>query len=79
MKNLVLSISKENKSFDIVKDETILIFENVTAYEEEIISMIEENKISYLELESLVKSWGGKLKSVKLKMIINEYYKSIEK
>jgi len=79
MKNLILSVSKENKTFDVVKDETILIFENVNSYEDEIISMIEENKISHSELESLVKSWGGNLKSVKLKMLINEYYKNLKK
>lgn len=77
MKNLILSVSKENKTFDVIKDETILVFENVNSYEEEIISMVAENKISHVELESLIKSWGGSLKSFKLKMIVNEYYKSI--
>ena len=79
MKNLILSVSKENKTFDVVEDETILIFENVKTYEDEIISMIEENKISHSDLENLVKSWGGNLKSVKLKMLINEYYKNLKR
>lgn len=79
MKNLILSVSKENKTFDVIKDETILVFENVSSYEEEIISMIEENKVSHSELESLVKSWGGNLKSFKLKMLVNEYYKNLKK
>jgi hypothetical protein len=75
MKNLILSVSKKNKTFDVVKDETILVFENINSYEDEILSMIEENKLSHLELESLVKSWGGNLKTIKLKMLVNEYYK----
>tara|TARA_B100000212_G_scaffold246684_1_gene188424 strand:+ start:14108 stop:14341 length:234 start_codon:yes stop_codon:yes gene_type:complete len=75
MKSLIINVSKVNKSFDIVKDETILLFENVSSYEDEIISMIEENKLSLSNLESLVNSWGGSLKSVTLKQLVEEYFK----
>ena len=75
MKSLIINVSKANKSFDIVKDETILLFENVSSYEDEIISMIEENKLSLSNLESLVNSWGGRLKSVTLKQLVEEYFK----
>ena len=75
MKSLILNVSKANNSFDIVKDETILLFENVSSYEDEIISMIEENKLSLSNLESLVNSWGGSLKSVTLKQLVEEYFK----
>tara|TARA_Y100001958_G_C20876498_1_gene308530 strand:- start:131 stop:364 length:234 start_codon:yes stop_codon:yes gene_type:complete len=75
MKSLIINVSKANKSFDIVKDETILLFENVSSYEDEIISMIEENKLSLSNLESLVNSWGGSLKSVTLKQLVEEYFK----
>ena len=75
MKSLIVNVSKANKSFDIVKDETILLFENVSSYEDEIISMIEENKLSLSNLESLVNSWGGSLKSVTLKQLVEEYFK----
>lgn len=75
MKSLIVNVSKANKTFDIVKDETILLFENVSSYEDEIISMIEENKLSLSNLESLVNSWGGSLKSVTLKQLVEEYFK----
>ena len=75
MKSLILNVSKVNNSFDIVKDETILLFENISSYEDEIISMIEENKLSLSSLESLVNSWGGSLKSVTLKQLVEEYFK----
>tara|TARA_Y100000592_G_scaffold3243_1_gene4668 strand:+ start:7392 stop:7625 length:234 start_codon:yes stop_codon:yes gene_type:complete len=77
MKNLILNISKLNKSFDIVSDDTIYIFENVKEYEEEIIEIIENNKMSFTDLSKMIESWGGKIKAIPLKKLINDYYKNL--
>jgi hypothetical protein len=77
MKNLILNISKLDKSFDIVSDDIIYIFENVKAYEEEIIEIIESNKMNFVDLSRMIESWGGKIKAVPLKKLINDYYKNL--
>ena len=77
MKNLILNISKLNKSFDIVSDDTIYVFENVKEYEEEIIEIIEKNKMNFVDLSKMVESWGGKIKAVPLKKLVSDYYKNL--
>tara|TARA_B100000674_G_C37182946_1_gene620539 strand:+ start:214 stop:450 length:237 start_codon:yes stop_codon:yes gene_type:complete len=76
MRKLILSVAEDKKSFEVLNNSFIYIFENVYEYEEEILDMFEKNKLSFSELESIVKSWGGKIKTITIKQLINSYYKN---
>lgn len=73
MKNFSLVISNDNyyESADLQR---VYIFHNVKGYEEEINNMI-ENMCEYTELNSIVESWGGKMKLVLMRDLITSYCK----
>jgi hypothetical protein len=77
MKKLILNVSEDKQMFDISNNNLIYIFENVYEYEEEILDMFETNKLSFIELENIVNSWGGKIKVLTMKQLINSYYKNL--
>tara|TARA_B100001063_G_scaffold239446_1_gene263007 strand:+ start:456 stop:692 length:237 start_codon:yes stop_codon:yes gene_type:complete len=77
MNKFVISTTKDNVVVNSSDQSTIYIFENVKGYEEEIYELFLDNKMSIPELEYMINSWGGKLKTVTLKQLINNYYKSL--
>ena len=79
MKKLILSVSEDKQMFDVSNNNLIYIFENVYEYEEEILDMFEKNKLSFVELENIINSWGGKIKVLTMKQLINSYYKNLSK
>ena len=74
------SISRlEDKSFVNVQNNLILIFKDINDYEEEVCSLLESNKISLVELEELVKSWGGKIETLILEDLVRKHMKESNK
>jgi hypothetical protein len=78
MNKFVISTTKDNVVVNSSDQSIIYIFENVKGYEEEIYDLFLDNKMSIPQLENMINSWGGKLKTVTLKHLINNYYKSLE-
>jgi hypothetical protein len=78
MNKFVISTTKDNVVVNSSDQSVIYIFENVKGYEEEIYDLFLDNKMSIPQLENMINSWGGKLKTVTLKHLINNYYKSLE-
>lgn len=78
MNKFVISTTKDNVVVNSSDQSIIYIFENVKGYEEEIYDLFLDNKMSIPQLENMINSWGGKLKTVTLKHLINSYYKSLE-
>jgi len=77
MKNLIITTGEDRLILDTGDKNIIYIFENVTGNEEEVCDLLEEKKISLQDLESLVNSWGGKMRTITLKQLIYNYYKNI--
>ena len=77
MNKFVISTTKDNVVVNSSDQSIIYIFENVKGYEEEIYDLFLDNKMSLPQLEAMINSWGGKLKTVTLKQLIKNYYKSL--
>lgn len=77
MNKFVISTTKDNTVTSSSDHSIIYIFENVKGYEEEIYDLFLENKMSISQLENMINSWGGKLKTITLKQLINNYYKNL--
>ena len=77
MNKFVISTTKDNVVVNSSDQSIIYIFENVKGYEEEIYELFLDNKMNIQELEFMINSWGGKLKTVTLKCLINNYYKNL--
>ena len=77
MNKFVISTTKDNVVINSSDQSIIYIFENVKGYEDEIYDLFLDNKMSLPQLEFMINSWGGKLKTVTLKQLINNYYKSL--
>ena len=77
MNKFVISTTKDNVVVNSNDQSIIYIFENVKGYEEEIYDLFLDNKMSIVQLEFMINSWGGKLKTVTLKQLINNYYKNL--
>tara|TARA_B000000557_G_C20799041_1_gene454641 strand:+ start:942 stop:1178 length:237 start_codon:yes stop_codon:yes gene_type:complete len=77
MKNFIISVEKNKNIYHVEKDSYFYIIENVNEYKEEICSLIEENKMSYELLKNQIESWGGSIKLISLKELINIYHKSL--
>lgn len=76
MKNLFsVNFLSDKEYFSISKGSRVIIFSDVNEYEEEILCLL-ENKVDYLELESIVCSWGGKVEMVLLDSLIKEFMKN---
>lgn len=72
-RKLIVTVSSDDQIFDIDNKTKIYIFENVNEYKEELCDIIEENKLSYPELEHLIKSWGGKINLVPVSLLVKNY------
>ena len=74
------SISRlEDKSFVNIHNNIVLIFKNINHYEEEVYSLLESNKISLVELEELVVSWGGAIETLILEDLVKKHVKESKK
>lgn len=77
MSKIIFTFSGDDKLFDVGNDNKIMIIEDVGPYKSELCSIVEENKMSFVELKILVESWGGKIDMVLLSQLINAYKKNI--
>ena len=72
-RKLIVTVSSDDQIFDIDNKTKIYIFENVNEYKEELCDILEENKLSYSEIENLIKSWGGKVDLVPISLLVKKY------
>jgi len=72
-RKLIITVSSDDQIFDIDNKTKIYIFENVNEYKEELCDILEDNKLSYLEIENLIKSWGGKVDLVPISLLVKKY------
>ena len=75
MKNFVITIDK-NRSITDSSDSAVFIFENIKGYEDEVFDLLDIHNIKMSELENMVNSWGGKIRSVTMRQLISCYYKN---
>ena len=73
-RKLIVTVSSDDQIFDIDNKTKVYIFENVNEYKDELCDILEENKLSYLELENLIKSWGGKVDLVPISLLVKNYF-----
>ena len=78
MSKIIFTFSGDGELFDIGSNNKIMIIEDVGSYKSELCDIIEDNKLSFVELKSLVESWGGKIDMVLLSQLINVYKKNIQ-
>tara|TARA_Y100000114_G_C11730778_1_gene313443 strand:+ start:1161 stop:1412 length:252 start_codon:yes stop_codon:yes gene_type:complete len=76
MSNLIVTVSEDNKFFELVNNDKVYIFNNIKEYEEEICEIIETNKMSFNEIKLQVESWGGNVDLVLLKDLVKFYKKN---
>jgi hypothetical protein len=77
MKKFILTINQDKEIADVGNLSIIYIFENITGYEDEVFDLLDNKKMPLLELEQIVNSWGGKVRSIPVKILIDHYYKNI--
>ncbi len=75
MKKFVITIDK-NRLITDSSDAAVFIFENIKGYEDEVFDLLDIHNIKMSELETMVNSWGGKIRSVTMKQLISSYYKN---
>jgi hypothetical protein len=78
MSKIIFTFSGDGQIFDVGSNNKIMIIEDVGSYKSELCDIIEDNKLSFVELKSLVESWGGKIDMVLLSQLINVYKKNIQ-
>tara|TARA_X000000368_G_scaffold343882_1_gene282534 strand:+ start:300 stop:551 length:252 start_codon:yes stop_codon:yes gene_type:complete len=76
MSNLIVTVSEDNKFFELGNNDKVYIFNNIKEYEEEICEIIEVNKMSFKEIKIQVESWGGNVDLVLLKDLVKFYKKN---
>tara|TARA_B100001094_G_scaffold311517_1_gene347262 strand:+ start:309 stop:560 length:252 start_codon:yes stop_codon:yes gene_type:complete len=76
MSTLLITVNDENNTFEIANKTKIYVFDNVKEYKEELCDIIEKNKMSYVEIKSLVESWGGNIDLFDLNTLIKNYKKN---
>ena len=76
MKKFIVTTGEDRLILDTGCKNIVYIFENISGYEEEVFDILDQKKMSLNELEVIVNSWGGKIKSVSLKQLLTNYYKN---
>lgn len=79
MSTLIITVNSDNSLFDIGNHSKIYIFDNVKEYHDELCDIISDNKLSYEEIQNLVKSWGGTIDLVDLSTLVKNYKKNYSK
>ena len=77
MKKFIVTINEDKEITDVGSSSIVYIFENISGYEDEVFVLLEKNKMPLKELENIVNSWGGKVKSIPVKLLIENYYRNI--
>ena len=77
MKKFIVTINENKEITDIGNSSIVYIFENISGYEDEVFSILEENLMPIKDLENIVNSWGGKIRSIPVKSLIENYYKNL--
>lgn len=77
MKNFIVTTGEDRLILDTGDKNVIYIFENISGYEEEVFDLLDQKKMSLVQLENIIDSWGGKMRSITLRQLINNYYKNI--
>lgn len=76
MSTLIITVNSDNSLFDVGNRSKIYIFDNVKEYHDELCDIIADNKLSYEEIQNLVKSWGGTIDLVDLSTLVKNYKKN---
>ncbi len=76
MSSLIVTVSQDNKFFELGNNDKVYIFNDIKEYEEEICEIIETNKMSFNEIKQQVESWGGTVDLVLLKDLVKFYEKN---
>ena len=76
MKKFIITVSKDRFVIDTGNASIIYIFENISGYEEEVFDLLDKDKISIRDLETIVNSWGGKIRNVTMQQLLLSYYKN---
>ena len=79
MSTLLITVDDSSNTFDVANKTKVYIFNNVKEYKEEICDIIEKNKMSFIEIKSLVESWGGEIDLVDLNTLVKNYKKNLKK
>ena len=77
MKNFIVTTGEDRLILDTGDKNVIYVFENISGYEEEVFDLLDQKKMSLSQLEEIINSWGGKMRSITLRQLINNYYKNI--
>ena len=75
MKYFSINQLNDKKHFSSSKGSWVYIFLNIKEYEDEIHDIIEEGKLGFSEIKSLVESWGGQMDLIPLDELIKNYLK----
>ena len=78
MSTLLITVDDASNTFDVANKTKVYIFNNVKEYKEEICDIIEKNKMSFIEIKSLVESWGGEIDLVDLNTLVKNYKKNLK-
>ena len=78
MSSLIVTVSQDNKFFELGNNDKVYIFKNIKEYEEEVCEIIETNKMSFKDIKQQVESWGGSVDLVLLKDLVKFYEKNFD-
>lgn len=76
MKKFIVTINEDRFVTDSGSSSIVYIFENISGYEDEVFDLLDKDKINISDLEVIVNSWGGKIRSVTIGQLISNYYKN---
>tara|TARA_Y100000034_G_C6560819_1_gene242683 strand:+ start:224 stop:463 length:240 start_codon:yes stop_codon:yes gene_type:complete len=77
MKSFIVTTGEDRLILDTGDKNIIYVFENISGYEEEVFDLLDQKKMSLSQLEEIINSWGGKMRSITLRQLITNYYKNI--
>ena len=75
MKYFSVNMLNDKVNYSSSKGSYVYIFENVNDYEDEIIDLMEDNRMSFQDLKYQIESWGGTVDIVMLYRLISSYKK----
>ena len=75
MKYFSVNMLNDKVNYSSSKGSYVYIFENVNEYEDEIIDLMEDNRMSFQDLKYRIESWGGTVDIIMLDRLISSYKK----
>lgn len=73
MKYFSVNMLNDKVNYSSSKGSYVYIFENVNEYEDEIIDLMEDGRLSFQDLKYQIESWGGSVDIVMLDRLISSY------